>query len=86
MVVADGKDMEKKEKTQKARTFNKGMGNLKCKHYQRFRVEYMNLFDITSRVAFNNHLRGIVRRTPAEEIAIETLFAKYGVGKNDIWD
>lgn len=72
--------------TQKVRTFNKGMGNLKCKHYQRFRVDFMNMFGITTRAAFCNHLRGVRKHTQAEEIAIESLFAKYGVGKEDIWD
>lgn len=74
------------KQTQKARTFKKGVGNLKYKDYWDFRRDFMLMFGITTRVAYNNHLRGLTHHTEAEEIGIETLFARYGVAKKDVWD
>jgi len=72
--------------TQKARTFKRGLGELKRKDYDAFRAEFMTLFSFDSRTSWSKHVNGLVAHTPADEMAIEQMFEKYSVDKSKIWD
>ena len=71
---------------QKARTFKRGLGELKCRDYDAFRDEFMTMFSFDSRTSWSKHVNGLVTHTPADEMAIEQLFEKYEVESSKIWD
>ena len=71
---------------QKARTFKQGLGELKHKDYEAFREEFMKLFSFDSRTSWSKHINGQIAHTPADEMAIEHLFEKYGVESSKVWD
>ena len=63
----------------KSNAFVKGMGDAPARHQVLIRKEIMDVLGISSRVQWANRRDGRVDHTPAERMAIESIFGRYGV-------
>ena len=71
---------------QKARTFHRGLGNVKVKDKEAVKAELMVMLGINNDISYTAHINGRRIHTPAQEIGIEQVLMRYGVAKTDIWD
>ena len=64
-------------------SFNKGWSQLRQCDISKCRKELMAAFNVTTRAAFLQRLKGNVIPNVLEAHNVETLFAKYGI--KDVW-
>lgn len=63
----------------KSNSFKKGLGDAKHRYQRAIRDEIKKALAIKSDVQYRSRRYGTVKHTPAERLAIEAVFAKYGV-------
>lgn len=64
-------------------SFNKGWSQLRQCDISKCRKELMAVFNVTTRAAFLQRLKGNVIPNVLEAHNVETVFAKYGI--KDVW-
>jgi hypothetical protein len=77
------KDIEKIEATAKKVAFANGWSRLRQHDVATVRTRIMTALNITTQATFRNRLNGKVDPTLSEIVAIETIFAEYGI--TNVW-
>jgi hypothetical protein len=77
------KDIEKIETTAKKVAFVNGWSQLRQRDVAAVRTKIMTALSITTQATFRNRLFGRIDPTLSEIVAIETIFAEYGI--KSVW-
>lgn len=66
-------------------SFEKGLGFIPMMHQTAIRSEIMEMLHINNGVSWISYKKGRMRIEHDNYIAIEQIFAKYGVDKKNVW-
>lgn len=65
--------------------FKRGLDHVPLGKVKQAKKELMEALNITTRVSWSKRLRGLIEPKVTEAEAIEQVFARYGIKKDQIW-